>query len=171
MGALLHNVEAEVGEDGCLVVTSGAVGLGYGPQDAENRFRGRFVTSDLVELKGRETFLRGRLGDLINVAGRKLNPTLVEQELLKHPDILGCVVFGAPGDCRDRGDTVVACYHSRVALTGQQLRGFLLGRLTAWQLPREWWAVDSVAANLRGKTPRSEWRKRYLDEKGRRAGR
>jgi acyl-CoA synthetase (AMP-forming)/AMP-acid ligase II len=45
------------------------------------------------------------------------------------------------------------------------LRQFLLPQLPAWQIPRDWWFVDSLAANERGKLPRAEWRKKYLEIK------
>ena len=46
----------------------------------------------------------------------------------------------------------------------ESLRQFALTHLPAWQVPREWWKVDSLAANGRGKLSRAEWRKRYLEE-------
>jgi len=36
--------------------------------------------------------------------------------------------------------------------------------LPAWQVPREWWFVDGLESNRRGKLSRAEWRKRYLEE-------
>jgi acyl-CoA synthetase (AMP-forming)/AMP-acid ligase II len=45
----------------------------------------------------------------------------------------------------------------------------LLARLPAWQVPREWWLVESLFASRRGKLSRNEWRRRYV-EKAVRAG-
>jgi acyl-CoA synthetase (AMP-forming)/AMP-acid ligase II len=41
------------------------------------------------------------------------------------------------------------------------LRQFLLARSESWQTPREFWFVDSLEANQRGKLSRAEWRTRY----------
>jgi acyl-CoA synthetase (AMP-forming)/AMP-acid ligase II len=49
-------------------------------------------------------------------------------------------------------------------LTGETLRQFALEQLPAWQVPREWWFVDGLETNRRGKLSRAEWRKRYLEE-------
>jgi acyl-CoA synthetase (AMP-forming)/AMP-acid ligase II len=46
-----------------------------------------------------------------------------------------------------------------------ELKQFLLARLPAWQVPREWRFVDSLAANERGKISRTEWRKKFLVQK------
>ena len=31
------------------------------------------------------------------------------------------------------------------------------------QVPRDWWQVDSLAVNERGKLSRAEWRKRFME--------
>ncbi|MDJ0932818.1 AMP-binding protein [Breoghania sp.] len=43
-------------------------------------------------------YLSGRRDDIINTGGVKVNPEHVEAELLRHPDIVDAVVFGAPDD-------------------------------------------------------------------------
>jgi acyl-CoA synthetase (AMP-forming)/AMP-acid ligase II len=45
-----------------------------------------------------------------------------------------------------------------------ELRQFLLQTLPAWQVPREWRFVKSLAGNARGKISRTEWRQRYEDK-------
>jgi acyl-CoA synthetase (AMP-forming)/AMP-acid ligase II len=40
------------------------------------------------------------------------------------------------------------------------LKTFLLERLPAWQVPREWQWVKSLPVNGRGKLSRAEWRRR-----------
>jgi len=71
-------------------------------------------------------------------------------------------VFGIPGHDADRGDTMVACVAGTRPVKAETLRKFLLQRLDAWQVPREWWFVDSLATNERGKISRAEWRQRFL---------
>ena len=58
---------------------------------------------------------------------------------------------------------IVACLAVNRDVSEDTLRQYLLNRLPAWQLPREWWFVDSLAVNERGKLSRVEWRKRYLE--------
>ena len=56
----------------------------------------------------RPVFLRGRLSDQINVAGRKVSPAAIEQILATHPAVRECIVFGVPGNDADRNETIAA---------------------------------------------------------------
>jgi long-chain acyl-CoA synthetase len=55
---------------------------------------------------------------------------------------------------------VVACVVVEPSVRIEYLRQFLLERLPAWQVPREWRVVESLSPNQRGKLSRTEWRKR-----------
>ena len=50
------------------------------------------------------------------------------------------------------------------AVNGETLKQFALQYLPAWQVPRDWWFVEQMQPNARGKLSRATWRKRYLDE-------
>ncbi len=162
-GAPLRKVSLTVNKDGCLVVQSGAVAETYWPQKSASLGGGIFQTGDLAELINGRVYLRGRIGDLINVAGRKISPEIIERALLAHPKVRECLVFGAPSNDADRLDTIVAVAVSDSNET--ELKQFLLGTIPAWQVPREWHFVDSLGANLRGKISRADWRKRFIDSK------
>jgi len=158
----LPQVELSVNEDGCLVVRSRAVGLSYWPEPSDDLGEGRFQTSDLVELQGGNVFLRGRASDQINVAGRKVSPAAIEQVLRQHDAVSGCLVFGVSSIDADRGETIVACVEVQSPIGADPLRRFLQERLPAWQVPREWWFVDSLQANSRGKVSSNFWREQFL---------
>ena len=161
-GTPLQTVRLARTEDGCLEIRSAAVGETYWPTPAENLRAGVYRTSDLTELKGAEVYLRGRAGDLINVAGRKVSPETIERALAAHPAVNECLVFGAPSADEQRVESIVACLVARAAVTDHELKQFLLDQLPGWQLPRKFWFVDSLAVNQRGKLSRTEWRSRYL---------
>ena len=163
VGAPLQNVEVTLTEDGCVQVRSGAVAQTYWPDPDASLADGCFQTSDLAELRDGLVFLRGRLSDLINVAGRKVSPAAIERALMEHPLVRECLVFGIPGRDADRADVVAACVAARGPLTAETLKQDLLGRLPAWQVPREWWFVESLDANQRGKLSREHWRRRFLE--------
>src|SRR5207247_2115444 len=103
------------------------------------------------------------LSDQINVAGRKISPEDIERVLLAHPLVRDCLVFGAPSADAGRSETIVASVAADAGVSGEELKQFLLERLPAWQVPREWWFVDSLLANQRGKFSRAEWRQRYFE--------
>lgn len=165
VGTAMQNVALSLGADSCLVVQSDAVGETYWPMADAAISRGRFQTSDLVELADGTVFLRGRLGDQINVAGRKLDPGLIEHALQQHPAVANCLAFGVPDSADARGEVIVLCYEAKAPVTTHALRQFLLERLPAWQLPREWRAVESLSPNQRGKLSRAEWRKWFLEQR------
>jgi acyl-coenzyme A synthetase/AMP-(fatty) acid ligase len=154
-GVPMQNVNLSLNDDGCLVVRSHAVAETYWPEKSDSLGGGIFQSSDLVELINGAVFLRGRIGEQINVAGRKVSPETVERALLAHPQVRECLVFGAPSRDAERTDMIVA-----VIVAGAQemeLKQFLLQTLPAWQLPREWHFVESLSANARGKVSRADW--------------
>jgi acyl-CoA synthetase (AMP-forming)/AMP-acid ligase II len=159
VGAPMRNVDLAVNGDGCLTVRSHAVAETYWPKKSDRLGDGVFQTDDLAELKDRRIFLRGRLGDQINVAGRKVSPEIIERALLLHPRVCECLVFGTPSRDAERTETIVAVFAGEAAEL--EIKNFLLERLPAWQVPREWHRVESLAVNGRGKISRSDWRRRY----------
>jgi acyl-CoA synthetase (AMP-forming)/AMP-acid ligase II len=169
VGRPMNDVELAVGASGCLEVRSGAVGQTYWPEPDEHLGTGLFRTSDLAEFKGDHVYLRGRLGDQINVAGRKIAPQVIERILQAHPKVKECLVFGVPAGHGERNDVVVACMVTNASPT--ELKQFLLEKLPAWQVPREWWRVDSLESNERGKLSRAEWARKYVEQRGRGDGR
>ncbi len=159
VGSPMKNVKLSLNDAGCLVVRSRAVAETYWPEKSDSLGGGIFQTSDLAELKAGFVFLRGRLGDQINIAGRKMSPETVERALLAHPQVRECLVLGVPSRDTERTETTVA-----VVVSGapeSELKSFLLQTLPAWQVPREWHFVDSLSTNARGKISRAEWRKQF----------
>ncbi len=166
VGRAMQNVHLSVSDDGCLQVRGRAVGETYSPESSPNLAGGCFRTSDLVEIIEGSVYMRGRAGDQINVAGRKLSPEAVEKALLSHPAVRDCLVFGVPSVDADRTDTIVACVAATTPINGESLKQFLLEALPAWQIPREWLFVKSLETNQRGKLSRAEWRRKFLEGRG-----
>jgi long-chain acyl-CoA synthetase len=158
-GAPMQNVSLSLNGDGCLVVRSRAVAETYWPEKSDSLGGGIFQTSDLAELKDGQVFLRGRFGDQINVAGRKVSPETIERALLTHPQVRECLVFGVPSRDAERTEIIVAIVAS--VAKEPELKHFLLQTLPAWQVPREWHFVDSLSTNARGKISRADWRKQF----------
>jgi long-chain acyl-CoA synthetase len=157
-GTAMKNVRLSLTGNGALCVNSTAVGETYWPNPNAALGNGKFETTDLAEIREGGVFLRGRLGDQINVAGRKLSPETVERALLSHPGVRECVVFGAASAQEERTETVTAVVCGTAKES--ELRTFLLQSLPAWQVPREWHFVASMDTSPRGKISRAEWRRR-----------
>jgi len=162
IGAPMRHVSLAVNAAGCLEVRGRNVGETYWPEPGPALNDGRYTTSDLAELKNGLVFLRGRASDVINVAGRKIPPEQIERVLSAHPQVSECLVFGVPSADEQRGESIVACVVSRGGVTADELRRFVIAQSEAWQAPREFWFVDSLQANARGKLSRAQWRERFL---------
>lgn len=165
VGSALENVCLSINMDGCLEVRGRSVGEGYWPIEVCSLSDSVYVTSDLAELKNGDVFLRGRANDVIHVAGRKVSPETIERLLATHPAVQECLVFGVPSRDAQRGESIVACVARRDRShepSAESLRHFMLTQCEAWQVPREFWFVDSLAVNQRGKLSRAEWRARFL---------
>jgi acyl-CoA synthetase (AMP-forming)/AMP-acid ligase II len=158
-GAPLPGVSVSLHGAGCLMARSPAVGQTYWPEASPVLGEGKFQTNDLAELKNGLVFLRGRLSDLINMAGRKVSPETIERALLAHPRVRECLVFGAASQDEHRTDLIVAVVVSSAGET--ELKQFLLESLPSWQLPRCWQFVPSLSAGPRGKISRAEWRRQF----------
>lgn len=162
VGGALRSVLLARNGEGCLEVRGAAVAETYLPEASPSLADGCHRTNDLVELSDGLVFLRGRAGDQINVAGRKISPETIERLLLAHPQVSECLVFGVPSADAERTDKIVACVTARSATTAETLRQYLLDCAEAWQVPRDFWFVESLDTGPRGKLSRVEWRQRYL---------
>jgi acyl-coenzyme A synthetase/AMP-(fatty) acid ligase len=155
VGTALRNVSLSLQDSGCLLVQSRAVGETYWPEPNPALAGSAFRTADLAEIIEGGIYLRGRVSDLINVAGRKVAPESIERVLSQHPQVRECLVFGAPSPDADRTELIVAVVVPRKAPAVEDWRNFLLERLPAWQVPREWWPVESLQVTQRGKVSRA----------------
>jgi long-chain acyl-CoA synthetase len=162
-GAAMDNVTLSVSPEGTLVVEGRAVGERYWPDHADELAAGRFTTSDLVEIRNGQVHLLGRATEIINVAGRKVAPQSIEDALLQNPAVGECLVFGVPDEDPDRVERIVACVVLRKSISEIELKSYVSRLLPGWQVPREFWFVESLQTNERGKVSRAKWKKNFLN--------
>ncbi|HKO59107.1 MAG TPA: class I adenylate-forming enzyme family protein [Thermoanaerobaculia bacterium] len=138
-----------------LTVRSGSVALGYlHDADAFEPFEPRtFITDDLVELADGEIVLTGRAGDLINTAGKKVNPREVEAVILQLEGVRQAKVYGEPAGAR--GEVVAAAIVASPDVTREQVREFCRGRLSLHKVPRIVKLIESIPVDERGKVKRA----------------
>jgi acyl-coenzyme A synthetase/AMP-(fatty) acid ligase len=155
VGTPMQGVEIDFHADqgaGPIQVRSEAVGDGYFPEEDRAVLSvGRFVPADLVERRARGLFIVGRTSEVINVAGRKLNPQEVEARLAEFPGVKQAVVFGVKSPVR--GEEPVACIAGDDLARDAILR-FCQENLSPWQVPRDVWLVGEIPTNERGKISR-----------------
>jgi long-chain acyl-CoA synthetase len=136
-------------------VRSAAVGDGYFPEPDETKLgNSTFIPDDLLSESSHGWKIVGRVSDLINVAGKKVNPAEVEAELLNLPGVHEAVVFGRTSSVRHQ--EVAACVVANSELSEKDLLQICRRRLSGWQVPKRIFILDQLPVNERGKVSRRE---------------
>lgn len=112
--------------------------------------KGWFFPADRLVRHGSGFRVVGRDSDIINVAGRKVNPLEVEHLIRSCPGVEDAVVFGV--DDPGRGQSVNAWVIGSADL--RTIRNFCTQRLASWQMPREIRLVEQIPMGARGKINR-----------------
>ncbi len=151
-------------ESGRVRVRSNAVGDGYFPEPNEEKLgNGFFVPDDLLRQSDGCFRIVGRISDLINVAGKKLNPAEVEAELLRYNGVKEAIVFGRESTLRHQ--EVAACVVAKSDVSEMQLLEFCRQRLSAWQVPKQILFVADIPVNERGKISRRDLARNFPAQK------
>ena len=161
-GTAMKGVQLHIADDGCLEVQSPAVAETYYPDSDDRLGGGIYRSGDLAEMDpSGQIRLLGRSTDLINVAGRKVGPETIEVQIRDHPAVADVLVFSVP-EAGGRNEAIVAAVALKHPVTEMELREFLGRSLPSWQLPRRWWFLEEIPADIRGKRSRKLWRQRFL---------
>jgi acyl-coenzyme A synthetase/AMP-(fatty) acid ligase len=145
-------------------VRSAAVADGYFPEPHEDKLgNGIFVPDDLLARDDSGFKIVGRISDVINVAGKKVNPEEVEAQLLRFSGVRQAVVFGRPAAAGAlRNEEVAACVVVSPHVIERDLLRFCRAGLSAWQVPKRIFIVDAIPMNERGKISRRDLSRRFL---------
>lgn len=154
VGAAMEGVDLSI-DSARLVVRSDSVALGYlNDVSTFHPFEARtFVTDDIAEFVDEEVVLAGRVSDLINTAGKKVNPREVEQIILQLEGVRQVKVYGAPAGAR--GDVVAAAVVANPDITRDQVRMHCAARLSAHKVPRIVKLIEQLPVDERGKVKRA----------------
>ena len=143
-------------------VRSAAVSDGYFPEPDDQKLgNGVFVPDDLLERHDSALKIVGRISDVINVAGKKVNPAEVEAHLLRFKGVRQAVVFGRPTGAGLRNEEVAACVLASPDVSESDLLRFCRTALSGWQVPKRIFIVDIIPTNERGKISRRELARQF----------
>jgi long-chain acyl-CoA synthetase len=143
-------------------VRSAAVSDGYFPEPNDQKLgNGVFVPDDLLERHDSALKIVGRISDVINVAGKKVNPAEVEAHLLRFKGVRQAVVFGRPTGAGLRNEEVAACVLASPDVSESDLLRFCRTALSGWQVPKRIFIVDIIPTNERGKISRRELARQF----------
>ncbi|MEI6492897.1 MAG: fatty acid--CoA ligase family protein [Verrucomicrobiota bacterium] len=115
---------------------------------------GGFQPADLLVRDCGGFRIVGRESDLINVAGRKVNPVEIEQVIALFPGVLESAVCGAEDPAR--GQEIFALVAARNTPDAVLLRRHCAAHLSSWKVPRRFRFVSEIPRNARGKISRAE---------------
>jgi len=141
-------------------VRSAAAGDGYFPDpDEEKLGHGQFTPDDLLSAGADGWRIVGRISDVINVAGKKVNPVEVEAELLRFAGVRAAVAFGRESILRN--EEVAACVVADERVRESDLLEHCRAQLSGWQVPKRIFFVAEIPVNERGKVNRRELAARF----------
>ena len=166
VGAPMNGIELEMidpeAQSSQIRVRSAAAGDGYFPDvDDEKLSQSVFVPDDLLARCGDGFKIVGRVSDLINVAGKKVNPAEIEEALLRLHGVRQAVAFGRSAAAGLRNEEVAACVVADTDLDEIALLQDCRRMLSAWQVPKRIFVVEAIPVNERGKVSRRELAKRF----------
>ena len=149
VGTPLQGVEIEIprhANGAKILVRSRAVGMlnaegGFQPEDLLVRDPGGF------RIVGRES-------DVINVAGKKVNPLEIERVLAQFPGVREAVVCGV--EVPSRGEEICALVAASESPDAPALRRHCATHIAPWKVPRRFVTVPEIPRNARGKISRKE---------------
>ena len=143
-------------------VHSAAVSDGYFPEpDNQKLGNGVFLPDDLLQRQNSALKIVGRISDVINVAGKKVNPAEVEAHLVRFKGVRQAVVFGRPTGAGLRNEEVAACVLASPNVSENDLLRFCRNSLSGWQVPKRIFIVDMIPTNERGKISRRELARQF----------
>jgi long-chain acyl-CoA synthetase len=166
VGQPMHGVEVELMDPtepaSQIRVRSPAVSDGYFPEPDEPKLgNGVFIPDDLLARHDSALKIVGRISDVINVAGKKVNPAEVEAHLLCFKGVRQAVVFGRPTGAGLRNEEVAACVLTSPGVSESDLLRFCRTALSGWQVPKRIFIVDMIPTNERGKISRRELARQF----------
>ncbi len=124
---------------------------------------GYVYTSDIGYLD-EEGFLYvfGRKNDTINIGGRKVEPTDIEEKVLQIGSVEECICVPIPDDITENALKVFVVMKEGEVFDEEQIRAFLTQHLLPYQQPRAVEQIDRIPKNYVGKPDRNAFRDGFL---------
>lgn len=147
------------GIEGEICVKGEHVTSGYLDTSLENVFWGDyFRTGDWgTKDKSGYIYLKSRKKELINVGGKKVSPTEVEDQLMDNPDISDCACIATPDPNDVLGEVVKAFIVKREDsdVTFEAISKFLTGKLESYKMPVVYAWIKEIPRTQNGKIQRN----------------
>lgn len=147
------------GQEGEICVKGEHVTKGYLniPEDDIFYGDGYFRTGDsgTINEDGYIT-LKSRIKELINVGGKKVAPTEVDEQILKIPGVADCACVASKDPEGVLGEVVKAfIVKGSENITFEQISEQLMGKLEAYKIPARYEWIDAIPKTANGKIQRN----------------
>ncbi|MBG6092047.1 long-chain fatty acid--CoA ligase [Actinomadura viridis] len=176
-GRILAGLEVRIVGDGDVVLPDDGEAVGeveirgpwitgsyYLDEDPARFHDGWLRTGDVGTLSSDGYLvLTDRAKDVIKSGGEWISSVDLENHLMAHPDIVEAAVVGVPDDRWQERPLASVVVREGAAVTAEQLREFLTGRIPKWQLPERWSFIEAVPKTSVGKFSKVTLRKMYHD--------
>lgn len=158
--------EMKPGEVGELCVRGANVMLGYLnlPEETRQALRGGWLHTGDLGYKDEEgyIFIVDRLKDMIISSGENIYPREIEEALYTHPLIEEAAVIGIPDKLRGQAVCAYMVLSEGAVLDRKEVRKYLLERLAAYKVPREFFFCTQLPKNSTGKILKTALREQAL---------
>lgn len=154
-----HGESVTVGEVGEIMVRGPGVAVGYHHNDAAFAARvspdGWLRTGDLAHADSDGyLYFRGRMDDMINVAGENVYPQSVEAVIRRHPSVAEVAVVAAAHESKGQVPIAFVVLKSGMQLDPEEIRQFCLSNGPAFAHPRRVLILDQLPVGPTGKVDR-----------------
>jgi long-chain acyl-CoA synthetase len=112
-------------------------------------------------------YLCDRKIDMVISGGVNIYPAVIEAELHKLPAVADCAVFGIPDQEFGEAVHAVVALQPGQAITEEEIREFLCGRIASYEIPRRIEFRDDLPREDSGKIFKRKLRDPYWADAGR----
>jgi long-chain acyl-CoA synthetase len=109
-------------------------------------------------------FIVDRLKDMIISSGENVYPREVEEVLMAHPDIKEAAVIGIPDKLRGQAICAYIVPEDGGPRDKRMVRKYLLSRVAAYKVPKEFIFCDQLPRNNTGKVLKQVLREQALEK-------
>jgi len=161
VGKPMKNSSVRIDDDGRVVCSGSTIMSGYvgNPEaTAQVLVRDEVHTSDAGSINGDGMLcLQGRMDDVINVGGYKVNPSEVEDAVSSFAPIQDCICISAPHIVLGSAPKLLYVPRQGQTVKPRDIADFLKGRIESYKIPLSYEAVDAIKRTYNGKLDRKAY--------------
>ena len=161
VGTPMKHSSVRIGEGGRVVCSGKTIMSGYAgaPEVTAQVLRdGEVFTSDIGSIDENGMLrLQGRMDDVINVGGYKLNPSEVEDAVAAFAPIRDCICIPAPHVVLGTVPKLLYVPKAGQLVGPKDIAGFLKGRIESYKIPLLYEEVGQIKRTYNGKPDRKAY--------------